>query len=108
MFSRRNPPVRVAGYVSGMKFIYKPFGIIFGILGGVVAKKIFDFIWSQFDEEEAPKPTTQEAPLVKVLGAAALQGMVFKGTRAAVARYGAKGFYHLTGSWPGPKRQDPA
>ena len=91
-----------------MKLIYKPFGIIFGILAGLLSKKLFDFIWARFDDEEAPKPTTREASMGKVLGAAALQGMVFKGTRAAVDRYGARGFYRLTGSWPGPKEQEPA
>ena len=91
-----------------MKVIYKPFGIIFGIIAGLLSKRIFNQVWSVFDDEEAPKATTQQAPLAKVLGAAALQGMVFKGTRAAVDRWGANGFYKLTGTWPGPKDQEPA
>lgn len=91
-----------------MKVLYKPFGLVFGIIAGLLSKRVFDQVWSVFDDEEAPKATTQEASLVKVLGAAALQGMVFKGTRAAVDRYGAQGFYKLTGSWPGEKTQDPA
>ena len=99
---------KTTGSVCSMKFIYKPFGIVFGILAGLLSKRIFDFIWARFDDEEAPKATTKEAPMGKVIGAAALQGMVFKGTRAAVDRYGAQGFYRLTGSWPGPKDQEPA
>ena len=91
-----------------MKLIYRPFGIIFGILAGLVSKRIFNFIWSRFDDEEAPKATTRDASLPKVLGAAAVQGMVFKSTRAAVDRYGARGFEYLTGTWPGPKEQEPA
>ena len=91
-----------------MKLLYKPFGLILSLLAGLVSRRIFDLVWSRFDDEEAPKATTQQASLPKVLGAAALQGMVFKGTRAAVDRYGAKGFYNLTGTWPGPKDQDPA
>ena len=97
-----------AGSVLCMKLIYKPFGIIFGILAGLVSKKIFEFIWARFDDAEPPKATTKEASMPKVIGAAALQGVVFKGTRAAVDRYGARGFYRLTGSWPGDKKQDPA
>ena len=42
-----------------------------------------------------------------MLGAAAVQGVTFKVTRAAVDRAGAKGFEHLTGAWPGDKEQDP-
>jgi hypothetical protein len=89
-----------------MKLIYKPFGIIFGILAGILSKKLFEVVWGIFDKEEPPKPTTKEADWPKVLGAAAVQGVTFKVTRAAVDRAGAKGFYHLTGAWPGPKRQD--
>ncbi len=91
-----------------MKLIYKPFGIVIGILAGLLSKKLFDFIWARFDDAEAPKATTQEAPMGKVIGAAALQGMVFKSTRAAIDRYGARGFEYLTGTWPGDRKQEKA
>lgn len=91
-----------------MKIIYKPFGIILGILAGLASKNLFEWIWSKFDDEEPPKPTTQETELPKVLAAAAVQGVTFKVTRAAVDRAGARGFEHLTGIWPGPKQPKPA
>ena len=90
-----------------MKLIYKPFGIILGILGGLLGKRLFDFIWTKIDDEEPPEATTQEARWSKVLLTAALQGMIFKGTRALVDRQGAKGWYYLTGARPGEKRPDP-
>lgn len=90
-----------------MKLIYKPFGIILGIFGGLVGKRIFDFIWTKIDDEDPPKPTTQEADWGKILVTAALQGMIFKTTRALIDRHGAKGFAYLTGTWPGEKRPDP-
>jgi hypothetical protein len=86
-----------------MKFIYKPFGIISGFLAGIVAKKLFEAIWGIFDNEEPPKPTTLQTTWPKVIGAAAVEGVAFKVTRAAVDRVGAQGFEHLTGFWPGPK-----
>jgi hypothetical protein len=89
-----------------MKLIYKPFGIVIGILAGLLSKRLFEFIWSKIDEEEPPKPTTEIAPWTKVLAAAAVQGVTFKVTRAAVDRAGAKGFAHLTGVWPGEHRPD--
>ena len=89
-----------------MKLIYKPFGIVMGVLAGIASKKLFNWIWSKFDEEDPPKATTEIAPLPKVLGAAALQGVTFKVTRAAVDRAGARGFAHLTGVWPGERRPD--
>lgn len=90
-----------------MKFVYKPFGIVLGILAGLISKRIFDFIWSQFDEEEVPKPTHEDVPTGKVVAVAAMQGVVFKTVRATVDRYGARGFQYLTGTWPGDRRPDP-
>jgi hypothetical protein len=89
-----------------MKLVYKPFGIVIGILAGIVSKKLFQAVWGVFDEEEPPKPTTHQTSWPKVLGAAAVQGITFKVTRAAVDRSGAKGFHYLTGAWPGPEKTE--
>jgi hypothetical protein len=89
-----------------VKLIYKPFGIVMGLLSGLVAKKLFEAVWGIFDKEEPPKPTTQETTWPRVLGAAAVQGVTFKVVRAAVDRAGAQGFNYLTGVWPGDKRPD--
>ena len=89
-----------------MKLIYKPFGIILGLLAGFASKKLFDVVWGIFDNEEPPKATTKDAGFPKVLAAAAVQGVTFKVTRAAVDRAGAKGWNHLFGVWPGEKKQE--
>jgi hypothetical protein len=90
-----------------MKAIYKPIGLILGIVSGLISKRIFDFLWTKLDDEDPPKGTTQYAPWIKVLSAAALQGMIFRSTRVVVDRYGAVGWRYLTGVWPGEKRPDP-
>ena len=90
-----------------MTAIYKPFGIVFGILAGLLSKKLFDQLWGVVDKEEPPKPTTLEASWPRILSAAAVQGVVFKVTRALVDRNAAKGFYWLTGAWPGERAPDP-
>ena len=89
-----------------MKLIYKPFGIIFGLLAGFLSRSSSTWSGVCFDKEEPPKPTTQESALPKVLAAAAVQGLTFRVTRAAVDRAGARGFEFLTGIWPGDKRQE--
>ncbi|HEY7619751.1 MAG TPA: DUF4235 domain-containing protein [Solirubrobacteraceae bacterium] len=89
-----------------MKLLYKPFGIVIGILAGILSKKLFEAVWGVFDKEEPPKPTTLETTWPKVLGAAVVEGVTFKVTRAAVDRAGAKSFHHLTGTWPGEKVPD--
>ena len=90
-----------------MTAIYKPIGLIMGLASALVSKRIFNFLWTKIDAEDPPKGTTQNAPWVKILGAAALQGVVFKSTRVVVDRYGAVGWSYLTGVWPGEKRPDP-
>jgi len=87
--------------------IYKPVGIVLGILAGLISKRLFEAVWSKIDDQEPPEPTTQRASWPKVLGAAAVQGVTFKVTRAAVDRAGAKGFAHVTGVWPGAKDPEP-
>ena len=90
-----------------MGLIYKPFGIILGILAGLVGKRLFNFAWTKIDDEEPPKATTEWRRGSKILGAAALQGVIFKVTRVVVDRYGAVGWRYLTGFWPGERRPDP-
>jgi pectin methylesterase-like acyl-CoA thioesterase len=89
-----------------MKIVYKPFGLILGLLAGFMSQKLFNVVWGLFDREEPPKPTTQEAEWTKVIAAAAVQGVTFRVTRAAVDRAGAKGFHHMTGVWPGERQQE--
>jgi hypothetical protein len=95
------------GRLAAVKLIYKPFGIVLGILAGVLSKKLFEQLWGLIDEEEPPKPTVRETSWPKVLGAAAVEGITFKVTRAAVDRAGASGFESLTGAWPGEKAPEP-
>jgi hypothetical protein len=90
-----------------MSVIYKPFGFILGIVAGLLGRRLFDYTWEKIDAEEPPKGTTEQASWVKILGAAALQGVIFKTVRVVVDRYGALGWRHLTGVWPGEKRPDP-
>jgi hypothetical protein len=90
-----------------VKLIYKPIGIILGLSSGLVAKRLFNLVWEKLDDEDPPKATTELVPLRKVFAAAAIQGVVFKTVRVLVDRAGARGFQHLTGTWPGPKVPDP-
>jgi len=37
-----------------MRLLYKPFSIVFGIVAGLLAKKLFEAIWGMIDKEEPP------------------------------------------------------
>ena len=86
-----------------MNLVYKPFGIVLGVLAGVLSRRLFAIVWSWFDPQDAPPaPTAPDVTVRKAVGAAALEGAVFAATRAAVDRAGARGFWNLTGIWPDP------
>jgi hypothetical protein len=89
-----------------VKLIYKPFGVALGILAGFLSRKLFEQLWALIDDEEPPEPTTRRTTWSKVIAAAALEGVVFRVTRAAVERAGAQGFASLTAAWPGEERPD--
>ena len=85
-----------------MKVLYKPFGLVVGLLAGLVANLLFRKLWSLASRrDDVPAPTSKAASFGEVAAAAALQGAVMKGTRAVVDRAGAKGFEKATGTWPG-------
>jgi hypothetical protein len=86
-----------------MKILYKPFGIIAGLIGARIARAVFKGLWARIDHDAPPKPTTEETSFPKVVGAAALEAATMAGIGAAVDRAGARFFHHLTGIWPGDK-----
>ncbi|HZQ63857.1 MAG TPA: DUF4235 domain-containing protein [Gaiellaceae bacterium] len=85
-----------------MKLLYKPFGLLAGVVGGLVAGALFKRIWALVaDEEEAPEATDRDRSWREVIAAAAIQGAVFGAVKALVDRGGAAGFARATGVWPG-------
>lgn len=91
-----------------MKLLYKPFGLVAGIVGGLLARRLFTVVWSLIDDEEPPEATTERASWTRVVAAAAVQGATFSATRAVVDRGGARAFEHLFGAWPGEREPDKA
>jgi hypothetical protein len=89
-----------------VKLLYKPFGLVVGILAGIISRKLFNRIWNLIDDEDPPKANTADTSWVKLISATALQAITFNVVRAAVERAGAKGFERLTGVWPGDAEDD--
>ena len=84
-----------------MKFVYKPFAIVVGMLAGVLSKKAFEKIWGAFADEDPSDPDDRDATWTEVLVSAAVGGAIIKVVQALVRRGGAVGFERATGFWPG-------
>jgi hypothetical protein len=89
-----------------VKILFIPFSITGGLVSGFVAKKLFEQAWGIVDDREPPKPTHREASMAKVVAAAALEGAIFKGTRAALDHKSRSAFASATGTWPGEKQPE--
>ncbi len=73
------------------KIAYKPFGLAFGLLGGLIAGRVFGVLWKRVSgEDETPQPLSDDYSTREVLLAATLQGAVYALIRTAVDRYGMK------------------
>ena len=90
-----------------MKLLFIPFSVIGGLFAGFVGKKIFEQIWGVIDDREPPEAQHRYATWGKVLTAAALEGAIFRATRAATDRGSRAAFASLTGTWPGQERPEP-
>jgi len=85
-----------------MKIIYRPFGLVVGVIGGRIAMELFRRTWEAVaGEGEAPSSTDRDRGWGEVLVAATMQGAVFGGTKALIDRAGAVAYERATGVWPG-------
>lgn len=86
------------------KILYRPWGMLASILGGLIAGQIVQLIWKKAvpgDQEDAPKPLDSEYRLRQIVAAAVVQGAIFAVVRALINRGGARLFERATGEWPG-------
>jgi hypothetical protein len=84
------------------RLIYRPVGVVAGVLGGILAGAAFKRLWKlAAHDDTAPKPTDEDRGWAEVVLAGAVKGAVFGSVRAAVDRAGAAGFSRATGVWPG-------
>lgn len=90
-----------------IKLLYKPFGLMVSVLGGLIASAIFSRVWQAIaHEDKSPEATDRDRSWSQIRTSAALQGALFGGVEALVDRAGATGFAAATGEWPGETRED--
>ena len=90
-----------------MSRVYLPVGIVLSLLAGQISKKLFDLIWGEVQDQEAPRPKHREISLPKLSLALLIEGALFRLVRGVVDHYARRGFAGLTGSWPGEERPEP-
>lgn len=86
------------------KILFAPFGMIGGLVAGLLGKRVFQAAWGLIDDRDPPRATESEARWGRVVVALALQGAIFTASRGVVDRMLRKGFSYLTGYWPGQRR----
>ncbi len=85
---------------------FTPVSIVSGLLGGLLAAKLFELIWGRFADEEAPEPGHREISWPKLLVALTIEGAIFRLTRGLIDRGARVAFVRATGSWPGEKKPE--
>jgi hypothetical protein len=89
-----------------MGLVFRPVGILSGLLAGIIGKKIFKLVWRLIDDEDAPEPEYREIALGKLVVALLLEGAIFGVLRGLADHAARHGFARLTGEWPGQERPD--
>ncbi len=91
-----------------MNLVFKPVGILSGLLAGLIGKKIFELIWGLIDDQDPPEAKYRRVQLGKLAAALVLEGAIFRLIRG-LAEHGARhGFAALTGGeWPGEETPPP-
>jgi hypothetical protein len=90
------------------KILFIPFSVAGSLIAGFASKKLFDFIWARFDDQEPPEAEHRDVSWGKLLAANAIQGAIFRAVRAGADRGSRLSFHRATGSWPGEEEPDEA
>lgn len=91
-----------------MKLLFRPFGIILGLLAGFLASWGAKQVWSFFDDEDAPEPDQREATFARLVPALLLEGAIFRLVKGIVDHGSRRGFMRMTGQWPGEEDRESA
>jgi hypothetical protein len=88
------------------KIAFTPVRLVISLLAGLVASKIFEFLWGRFANEEAPEPDQREISWPALVAAMLLEGAIFRLVRGVADRGTRVAFARTTGSWPGEEKPD--
>jgi len=84
-----------------MNLLFRPVGLIAGLVAGILARKIFDASWRLIDGDQPPEADERYISTGKLVVSLALEGAIFALVRGLVDRGARKAFANYTGAWPG-------
>jgi hypothetical protein len=90
-----------------MNKLFAPISIVTGVLAGLVARKIFAFVWSKVDDEDAPDPKFREMDWTKLLIALLVEGAIARLIRGLADHGTRQAWMRAIGAWPGDERPQP-
>jgi hypothetical protein len=89
-----------------VKLLFTPVSLVSGLLAGLIASKLFEFLWGRFASEEAPEPDQRQISWPVLVVALVVEGAIFRVTRGLVDRGTRVAVSKATGRWPGEDAPD--
>lgn len=80
-----------------MTLVFKPIGLLSGILAGLIGKKLFGLLWGLVDDQGPPEPKYRRIALGKLAGALILEGAIFRLARGFAEHGGPPGLRGTNG-----------
>ena len=102
----RDEPDAKAGVIQKVMFV--PFSVGGALLAGMIAKKLFDEVWSRVDDREPPRPDHRAVRWGKLATALLIEGAIFRAVRGVIDHGARKAFSRATGAWPGEEAPEPS
>ncbi len=90
------------------KLLFKPVGLLAGIVAGLVGKRLFERAWRVVDSQRPPKPEESSAGLGRLAAALAFEGALFRLVRGLAEHGSRRAFARATGVWPGERAREAA
>ena len=84
-----------------MNLLFRPVGLVAGLIAGLLAKKIFYTSWKLIDGEQPPVADERNISTGKLVLSLALEVAIFALVKGLVDRGARKAFASYTGAWPG-------
>jgi hypothetical protein len=84
-----------------VNLLFRPVGLVAGLIAGLLAKKIFDASWQLIDGDRPPEANERYISTGRLILSLVLEGAIFALVRGLVDRGARKAFASYTGAWPG-------